>query len=54
MLDDENIFCVKNDGNDINGGSGSVGKSGRRGGGEPGVAFEAIGRTIEAEKGLNS
>jgi hypothetical protein len=51
----ENIFCVKNDGNVINGGSGSVGRMGRRGGGgDAGVAFDAIGRTIEAENGLSS
>lgn len=50
----ENIFCVKNDGNDIRGGSGSVGRMGRRGGGEPGVALDGIGRTMEAENGLKS
>ena len=50
----ENIFCVKNDGNDIRGGSGSVGRMGRRGGGEPGVALDGIGRTMEAENGLKN
>ncbi len=38
----------------INGGRGRVGRTGRRpaaGGGEVGVAFDAIGRTMEFAKG---
>jgi hypothetical protein len=56
----ENIFCVRNDGKAsdcaISGGNGSVGRPGRRGGGDPagGVAFEAMGRTMDAANGLKT
>lgn len=54
MVDAENIFWVKNDGNVIRGGSGKVGRMGRRGGGDPGAALDGMGRTIDAEYGLKS